>query len=220
MSKKLQQGLKVQRNVFLQSKRREKRREGKDEEQQVSLWGVRVCWGLPPRCLQLSDGGEVDGGEKDDGKVSFKTQTVARRPASARPAVWCESVKKKWRWGGNPGKKLHMIILRPSETWLHTLAVSRNHSWVYPVFRRNLTFDTSNKAVETPQLKTKTPIDFRFPSFKLGVHLEPKPAAQAVVFSLYLFYFLASFYRSSRVIHLDIRILIISNKIAQMVQNL
>lgn len=36
-----------------------------------------MSWSLPPGCLQLSDGGEVDGGEKDDGKVSFKTQTVA-----------------------------------------------------------------------------------------------------------------------------------------------
>lgn len=80
--------------------------------------------------------------------------------------------------------------------------------------------------METTQFKTKTPIEFNSPSFKLGVHLEPKPAAQLetkhvfVVLFLYLFYFLASFYRSSHVIHLDIRILIISNKIAQKVPNL
>lgn len=59
-----------------------------------------MCWSLPPGCVQQSDGGEVDGGEKDDGMVSFKTQTVAggSRGKETRLCSACclvESVKKK-----------------------------------------------------------------------------------------------------------------------------
>lgn len=58
----------------------------------ASLWGSE-CVGASPWGLRLSDGGEVDGSEKDDGKASLKLKRWqgalrVRRPASARPAVW------------------------------------------------------------------------------------------------------------------------------------
>lgn len=66
---------------------------GEDEEQRVCLcvcvWGGWHSVLQPSSWERLMDGG----GGKGDGRVSFKSQTAAgglsaRRPASARPALW------------------------------------------------------------------------------------------------------------------------------------
>lgn len=96
---------------------KEEEEEGGKGSRAVSVCEGSECGSLP---LQLSDGGEVDGVEKADGKVSFTTQTVAggSRAGETRlcSACWLvETAKKNDDEEETLGQSLHMIILRSLE---------------------------------------------------------------------------------------------------------